>query len=219
MEQILVVPREKLFNGQPIPHGFNSGNLEKVLENIRQFGYFTERPDAEKDPARKQIIPYMLIRHNDKLFMVRRLATQTEKRLHNKYSIGIGGHINPALIPVKDSSDKSGAPHENKCGVNPAEKIDERVIDGLERELHEELQVNTPYTHKLVGYINDDTNSVGQVHFGLVFEVVVADPAKVEVLEKDMMAGSFIDIKEVNKSYALLESWSQLAYRGVFPQP
>ena len=198
MEQILVVERDKLLGGKPLLYGFHNRNLEELLKNIYRFGYFVNRPDAENNSSLKQIIPYLLISHKDntanehKLFLVQRLATQTEKRLHNKYSIGIGGHINP----VKDKS-----------------AIKDIIQSGLERELHEELEVSTPYRHKLIGYLNDDTNSVGQVHFGLVFQVMVDDENGVAVAEKDLMVGKFINIKEIEKHFSLLESWSQIVYK------
>lgn len=199
MEKVLVVERDKLLSGKPFLHGFYNQNLDELLANIHRFSYFVDRPDAENNPALKQIIPYLLISHKNstadeyKLFLVQRLATQTEKRLHNKYSIGIGGHINP--VAAKDDS--------------PAEDI---IKSGLERELHEELEVSTPYQYKLVGYLNDDTNSVGQVHFGLVFQVMVNDENGVKVAEKDLMVGKFVSIKEIEKQFSLLESWSQIVY-------
>lgn len=200
MEKVLVVERDKLLGGKPLLYGFHNQNLDELLENIYRFGHFVDRPDAENNPALKQIIPYLLISHKNntadehKLFLVQRLATQTEKRLHNKYSIGIGGHINP--VTAKDDL--------------PVEDI---VKSGLERELHEELKVSTPYQYKLVGYLNDDTNSVGQVHFGLVFQVMVNNENGVEVAEKDLMFGNFVNVKEIEKHFSLLESWSQIVYK------
>jgi predicted NUDIX family phosphoesterase len=198
MEQILVVERDKLLEGKPLLYGFHNQNLEELLGNIYRFGYFINRPDAENNPSLKQIIPYLVITHKNtianehRIFLVQRLSTQTEKRLHNKYSIGIGGHINP----VRDKS-----------------AIDNIVKSGLERELHEELKVSTPYDYKLVGYLNDDTNSVGQVHFGLVYEVMVNDENGVEVAEKDLMVGRFVNSNEIEKHFSLLETWSQIVYK------
>jgi predicted NUDIX family phosphoesterase len=196
MERVLVVERDKLLAGKSILHGFHKEDLDELLANIYRFAFFVDRPDAENNPSLKQIIPYLVIspanNRADKVFLVQRLATQTEKRLHNKYSIGIGGHINP----VKDTV-----------------AVKDIVKSGLERELHEELKVSTPYEYKLAGYLNDDTNAVGQVHLGLVFQVMVKDEAGVEVLEKDLMVGKFADINEIEKHFLLLESWSQIVYK------
>lgn len=190
VEQILVVPREKLFDGKPIPYGFNNDDLKGLVERIHKHAYFIDRPKAENNPQLKQIIPYVIVTHKDKIYTVHRLARQTEKRLHNKYSIGVGGHINPV--------DKG--------------QIFGILEKGLERELHEELCVNCGYKHELIGYINYDTDDVGKVHFGMVYGLVVEDDKAVSVAEKDMMAGQFMSLPELEKLYPALETWSQLVF-------
>jgi len=203
MEQVLVVERSKLLDGSAIPYGFHKDNIEGLLQNIHRFAYFINRPDAENNPALKQIIPYLVITHRDsgllenRIFLVQRLAGQTEKRLHNKYSIGIGGHINPVI----SSEGKE------------VTAIPDIIKSGLERELHEELQVTASYQYKLAGYLNDDSNSVGQVHLGLVYQVLVDDAQGVSVLEKDLMVGKFETISEIEKQFSLLETWSQIVFK------
>ncbi|MEK7309955.1 MAG: hypothetical protein AAB038_03975 [Planctomycetota bacterium] len=208
MEQVLVVERNKLLDGKEIPHGFHKDDLERLLQNIHKFAYFINRPDAENNPALKQIIPYLVITERErspdnfgagrdgKIFLVQRLAGQTEKRLHNKYSIGIGGHINP----VTDAQGKE------------VSSVPDIIRSGLERELHEELQVTASYQYKLAGYLNDDSNSVGQVHLGLVHQMLVDDAQGVNVLEKDLMVGKFETISEIEKQFELLETWSQIVF-------
>jgi predicted NUDIX family phosphoesterase len=192
VEQILVVPREKLFDGKPIPQGFNSADLQGLIERIHKHAYFIDRPKAENNPQLKQIIPYIKVMHKGKIYTLHRQTAQTEKRLHNKYSIGVGGHINPV-----DESNISGI-----------------LGKGLERELHEELCINCGYKYELIGYINDDTNDVGKVHFGMVYGLVVEDDKAVSVAEKDMMVGQFMNIPELEKIYPSLETWSQLVFNN-----
>ena len=193
-EQVFVVPRDKLFAGQPVPHGFGKNDLTGLLERIVQHGKFADRATVETDPSLKQIIPYMLVSWQDKIFTLHRQKGQTEKRLHHKYSIGVGGHINPVEL-TKSSDDKK----------NIIEK-------GLERELHEELSVNCPYQYELAGFLNDDSNPVGEVHFGLVFKVSVEDGPAVTVAEKDLMKGEFMTADEIKKFYPDLETWSQIVF-------
>jgi len=190
VEQILVVPRKKLFDGKPIPHGFNNADLKGFIERIHQNAYFIDRPKAENDPQLKQIIPYIIVTCQNKIYALQRQITQTEKRLHNKHSIGVGGHINP----VADNQ---------IAGI---------IEKGLERELHEELCINCDYDYELIGYINDDTNDVGKVHFGMVYRLIVKDEKAVSVAEKDMMIGQFMSLPELEKLYPFLESWSQLVF-------
>lgn len=192
VEQILVVPREKLFDGKPIPHGFNSDDLKGLVERINKHAYFIDRSKAENNSQLKQIIPYIIVMHKDKIYTVHRLTKQTEKRLHNKYSIGVGGHINPV-----DKGEIFGI-----------------LEKGLERELHEELCVNCDYKHELIGYINYDTDDVGKVHFGMVYRLVIKDDKAVSVAEKDMMIGQFMSLAELEKIYPSLETWSQLVFNN-----
>jgi predicted NUDIX family phosphoesterase len=223
MEEILVVKRDKLLSRVTLLTGFHRDNIDKLLQNIHRFGYFINRSEAENDPSLKQIIPYLLITHqSNDIFMVQRLSTQIEKRLHNKYSIGIGGHINPvrdksSQLDDRDSEINSNERKNISNGVNPVRNktlpVSDVIKSGLERELHEELNLSTDYQYTLVGYLNDDTNSVGQVHLGLVYQVMVDDITGVEVAEKGLMTGRFVSPTEIEQHYALLESWSQMVYK------
>ncbi|MEW6026295.1 MAG: hypothetical protein AB1599_03245 [Planctomycetota bacterium] len=225
MERVLVVERSKLLDGKEIPYGFHSEGIDGLLQNIHKFACFIDRPDAENNPALKQIIPYMVITGSDgKIFLVQRLSGQTEKRLHNKYSIGIGGHINPvrSKAPEAPAADPVGQRTSN--GASPVTYLDgvsvpDIIISGLERELHEELDVKTKYKYKLAGFLNDDSNSVGQVHLGLVYQVLVEDASGVCVLEKDLMVGRFTGVSEIQTHFDLLETWSQIVFKEFICNP
>ena len=214
-EQILVVTREKLFDGKPLPYGFGNNDLDGLIKRIYANAYFIDRPKAENDPSLKQIIPYIMVTYKDKIYTLHRQTTQTEKRLHNKYSIGVGGHINPVgnnqSLPTEVGTPPAGAGYANPK-LQTKSQIDGIIEKGLERELHEELSVQCAYQYKLAGYLNDDTNDVGKVHFGMVYRLEVKDEAKVEVAEKDMMAGEFMKATEIEKLYPTLETWSQLVF-------
>ena len=47
----------------------------------------------ESDSNYKQVIPYVLFTYKKSIFSYRRGKHGGEKRLHEKYSIGVGGHI------------------------------------------------------------------------------------------------------------------------------
>lgn len=215
IESVYIVPRKKLFNGRPIPQGFHTRGLKQLIQKINQCGKFIKRPRAEYDPSLKQIIPYAFVsfgsphktiaqhsRNNrdvsaaPQFLLLRRKGTQTEKRLHNKYSLGVGGHINPI----------------EKVSVRKHNRGKTIIESGLERELFEELSITCNYAYKPVGYLNDDTNSVGQVHFGLVYQITVTTKKGVAVAEKDLMSGRFLTIKQIRKYYPLMETWSQIIF-------
>jgi len=196
VEQVLVVPRRKLFDGRPMPYGFKNNDLPNVVQHIYTHAYFIVRPEAEKDSFLKQIIPYVIITCRDDIFLLQRYATQTESRLHDKYSIGVGGHINP---------------------IGKPDKVPDKIIEkSLERELQEELLIKKPYQYKLIGYLNDDSNLVGMVHFGVIHRLEIKDKTDVSIAEKDLMSGNFVNINGLKQYYDRMETWSQILVKALF---
>jgi predicted NUDIX family phosphoesterase len=121
-----------------------------VLKRIVQNGLFLRRSELEEDPSFKQIIPYAIISNKESFYLFKRTSKQTEKRLHNKFSLGVGGHMNP-----NDST----------------ESKEQYLIDELKRELYEEVKLLNGCLIEdieFIGFINDDTISVGRVHIGLL---------------------------------------------------
>ena len=66
-----------------------------VMTKILSEGIFEHRNILENDPSHKQLIPYAVICCGDELYLFHRTKKQTESRLHNLYSLGVGGHMNP----------------------------------------------------------------------------------------------------------------------------
>ena len=117
---------------------------------------WTPRAEAEDDPSRKQLIPYILVHHGGRLASYRRGGAET--RLHGHWSVGIGGHI--------DQEDASEGPYAT-------------VLDSARRELAEEMPgLPSDAAMRLLGVINEDETAVGSVHWGLVFvaEAVSEEP-------------------------------------------
>jgi predicted NUDIX family phosphoesterase len=204
-EQIIVVPRRELFsNGKLIFQGTETDpdKVQQILLNIEAFHNVMRRGGGYADPESvggnaeinfnlKQPIPYAVIKRGHEVFVYERLEGGGETRLHGKLSIGVGGHMN-----------KNG-------GFN------ESLIDNLNRELNEELDIQTNSMHlETVGLINDDVNEVGRVHIGLLVVVTVPEGTVVEVREKDQLKGQWVPIAvlvEDSGVYERLESWSQIA--------
>ena len=191
-ERILVVPRGKLFAGMEAPQGFGTEGLAQLVERVRDFHEFADRKAAEEDASLKQVIPYMVLVSGSKVFLMRRFDNQDEKRLRNLYSLGVGGHINPA----EDAGET------------------DILMAGLRRELGEEVEIAGIFELEPVGYINDETNAVGQVHFGLAYKVAVQGDAA-EVREKDIMSGSFVSVEDLQSAYPEMETWSQIVFRNI----
>lgn len=188
IEQILVVPAEWV--NALCSQGFSTNIPADFIRELVGRAFFMSRPEAEIDPSFRQVIPYVLVHYGDKFLTVTRRATQTEVRLHNKVSFGIGGHI------------------------NPVDSESENILEtGLRRELSEELMIDNPpclNDLKLVGTLRDDVNEVGLVHFGLVLRWDVTVP--VSIRETDKMVGDYLTWDEIGQQRERLENWSQLVY-------
>ena len=158
---------------------------DKILGNYS----FMPRDKAENDYDHKQVIPYVIVRENDNYLLLKRTKKQSEKRLHNKYSLGIGGHVNPETLD-----------HE------------ENVITGsLYRELNEEVMIGSPGALDFIGIINDESNSVSKVHLGLLYVMNAGSP-EYKVLEDDKMTAQWVSHDGLKAYYEGLETWSQIAY-------
>ena len=189
-ENVLVVKRtllDQLGNFQGL-------NFEprKYLDAILSRGnnFFLRRDQAEKDPSHKQIIPYVLLTHGDKVLHYVRGKKAGEQRLVAKGSIGIGGHMN--------ESDES------------LFALDEAAYRaGVAREVGEEIAINTKFEDRIVALLNDDGTEVGRVHLGIVHIFKLAEP-KVEKREAMITNVAFLGKDELMARRDSLETWSQI---------
>lgn len=149
-----------------------------------------ERQSAETDSTTKQLIPYVVLQSVDAGLTACYQRSGGEKRLHRLWSIGIGGHINPA--------DGTGA-----------DSVAQVVGQGLAREIAEEtgldVRANPPV---LAGVINEEITAVGHVHLGLVYRLPVERPEQVRP-SAELTGFQWIDTREVRA--LALEHWSRLA--------
>src|SRR4029450_2420657 len=112
-EMILVVRRD-LFDRLGAFQGVNF-EVERYLPALldRANNFFTPRPPAETDPSMKQIIPYVLLVHGDRVLHYVRGKKAGEERLVAKGSIGIGGHMNDhdeGLFALDREADDAAVP-------------------------------------------------------------------------------------------------------------
>jgi predicted NUDIX family phosphoesterase len=186
-ELVYAVPRELVFMNVAPWLGVRREGVAAVLDRARTLGDYVPRPAAETDRSLKQIIPYLVLRDGDRIFLMKRTRAGGDARLHDLYSIGIGGHLNPG---------------------------DGGIMGGLAREWHEELEADFMPDFEFVGLLNDDTVDVGVHHLGVVF---LADAAgrPVEVRETHKLSGAFEEVSAVRVVYDRMETWSQLAFDAI----
>ena len=80
---------------------------------------------------------------------------------------------------------------------------------GVEREVGEEIAINTKFDDQIVALLNDDSTEVGQVHLGVVHIFKLAEP-KVEKREAMITNVAFLDKNELLARRDSLETWSQI---------
>ena len=182
-EQVLGLARTDIPGGLGW-RGVRSVDLRPYLDVIAQRASFRPRAEVEDDPAWKQVIPYLCLYDGDELFLMRRTRAGGDARLHDRYSIGIGGHVNPG---------------------------DQDPLGGLRREWAEELVADFVPEFRPLGLLNDDDDPVGAVHLGLVFRADAAG-RPVSVRETHKLEGSFASLAEVAAVTYRLETWSRLLF-------
>lgn len=182
-ELVLVVPRSAVM-GDPGWHGIRTDALDGFPALVDREGRFEARSAMERDPTHKQVIPYLVLRDAERYFLMRRTRAGGDARLHDLYSIGVGGHLNPG---------------------------DGGLEGGLRREWEEEIDAAFIPDFRLVGLLNDDTTDVGSVHLGAIY---LADAAgrPVAIRETDKLAGAFGTRDEVAAVVDRMETWSALVF-------
>lgn len=187
-KEIMVVPTQKVLKN------YFLGAIHKDVRNYKEIidnNYeWMRREDAETNTAYKQPIPYIVVMNEEnKIFAFQRANKKkdySEKRLFDKWSIGVGGHVD------KDT-DKE----------NPIQK-------GMMRELQEEIHFDELKSTSLLGYINYDLDNVGKVHFGLLYLARIKGVAKPK--DSEVATSKMMKLNEVEALFAKetvdAEDWS-----------
>ena len=191
-EKVLVVKRADIFAGEAW-HGLKTDNLSRLLKSISTKYRFLPRSQVEEDARWQQIIPYLIFENSGRIFLMRRKANHTDSRLADKYSIGVGGHINKS--DLKSTKSMKGT---------------KGMMDWARREFEEEINYDGRYKTDFLGLINDDSNDVGLVHLGLVIKIT-GDSSNISVRDEHK-SGELVGIKEASQYYKNMETWSQIVY-------
>ena len=187
-ELVLGAPRARLWQGLGW-RGVRRSGVPEILAAALASASFRPRAEAEDDPAWKQLIPYLVLRDGERIFLMRRTRAGGDARLHDRFTIGVGGHVNPG---------------------------DDSLEGALRREWREELDAPFEPDFRLVGLLNDDGDPVGAVHLGVVY---VADargrPAAIRETEK--LSGGFAWPAAVRAVRDRMETWSSLLVDDLLP--
>jgi predicted NUDIX family phosphoesterase len=184
-ELVLVIPRSVLMP-DPGWRGLRTDlmpgpDFETLVAGA---GEFRPRGEMERDRSWKQVIPYLVLRDGPRYFLMRRTKAGGDSRLHDLWSIGVGGHVNPG---------------------------DGGLAGGLRREWREEVRAVFEPEFELLGLLNDDSTDVGSVHVGAVY-VADARGRAVTIRETEKLSGAFTEPSQVAGVVDRMESWSALVF-------
>lgn len=194
-ELVLAVRTDELFARGPF-QGLLPGGEDylQFIFDARNSRYIP-RSSAETDPSWKQIIPYVVLRFEQQVFVYRRGRRSTESRLVDLHSLGLGGHINPADESIFA---QAGFPAYQAA---------------MRREVEEEVAMpaGNLLSDRMVGVINDDSVEVGRVHFGIV-HLWELRTVEVSSRESKIAAPRFVPVEQLRRAAdaPVLESWSNL---------
>lgn len=182
-EQVLVVPTQSVtWLGDKFTKADKNEYL--VLTDMQLNGKYILRSSSEYNSAFQQIIPYCVVLNKDKTKFFINERKAGESRLVSMLSLGYGGHINP-------SDGRQNA-----------------ILNGLSRELNEELSLPKHSKPKHIGYTRDLTSELTD-HIGIIYELSVDDMRYTKVKEPEKMDGRWVSLDDLIDNYYLFEGWSR----------
>ena len=190
-EQVLVFP-ERVFKELGSFTGFSTEAPHRILSNQKFLNSlsYRNRDKMEVNPCFKQIIPYCVLTTlkdgTKKYFVYQRTKKGGESRLHDKWSLGVGGHINP-------------------CDGEQTSAYQKAFL----RELSEEVSIFGNFENEVIGAIYDDSNDVGKVHFGVVHLLTLHPDVELKT-EPTLSNGQWVDLAWLSQNKERFENWSQL---------
>jgi len=197
-EVIAVIDREKINLLIEKPGLILDGIPEDLI--LKEYKSWV-RHEAEEDLTLIQFVSVFIVHDGEKILTHKRTKRLPESRLHDEYSVMLGGHVL--------SEDLSSL-------FNPFDVTSK--IGFILRELEEEVILDENYKVTPIGLIYDDSRDVSKQHIGLVFTVNTT-LKKYTIGEKgfliDHRAESISSIKNriedfENWSVTLIENFSEI---------
>jgi predicted NUDIX family phosphoesterase len=162
------------------------------------------RPVLETNEDFVQPIPYIVVKSGSRLLAYKRSSKGGEDRLHDKVSVGFGGHVDAADLTVSDE------------GII---NLRATLLDACSREIDEELGVKLSgdtlaAVMKFTHVISSNANAVDRVHIGLVgildLDSLPNGSGIAFKFEDTIENAEFLTISALGDGTRNLESWTAL---------
>ncbi|WCF11421.1 NUDIX domain-containing protein (plasmid) [Paenibacillus thiaminolyticus] len=147
----------------------------------------------EYHPRYRHPIPYVILKHKKKYFFILRQGGSGEMRLIGRMGL-VGGHVSA----------------EEVCPM-----LDKTILNGLRRELMEEVGVDDSMIHsiELKGLIKSN-EGVDSDHLGLVYEIELEND-DIASQEEGVIEGIWLEENELKKYVDRFESWAKIVYENI----
>ena len=179
--------------------GFASFDRSDQYRELLQHSITKKRGLLEEDPAFKQIIPYLVLVHENRVFYYARAGNISEKRLARKVSIGLGGHVE----------------------LEDIAHVDETIMAGVIREVEEEIGVKLkPGNIAPLGFIYTEGSIVDEVHLGILMVGKVTS-SEVKVNPEEIGQYGYATSQEMEAMLQSgeyeFENWTRIAWQSAQP--
>lgn len=205
---------------------------EKYLEMAQHHLMLAQRNRLENNAMFRQLLPYVVVtRFNtetgvEEVLSYKRLSGGGEAKLHDRRSVGFGGHIDLADVEtLLYPADPNLHPDEEQALVSSSIiDLEKTITQSCYRELNEEMRFfskdqdgrrvelsvyQAVDLQPLQILIADTSTSVGQVHLGLVFKASVEPSVEIESGEDDAIElQPFKPLAELLEDLTPYEEWS-----------
>lgn len=216
-EQVLVIPNYTIKNliTEENDIGFYKITDDKFDSIIESKSFFMNRSEAENDFNHRQVIPYICVKYDQEYLLYKRLSGSGENRLHDKYSLGIGGHVNPV-----DSKDNLYCYQLSSLYNCIYREIEEELCIQTTDHISSFPLKNTEYKNPVkIGYLISNFSDVDRVHLGVVYEVILnVNPNYVKSGESDsLQIDGWYDIVRLksNLESVNFEKWTDILIRSL----
>lgn len=183
--EILAVERSQL--DLPVAaKAFFKANRTSLYRQILQNPLYLEQTAIEEDDDYLQIVPWILMQRERRLWVMSRPTSTGDARLpNNAWSLGINDHIPKPIMPVGDP-----------------------IAWGTRRLWTNTFWLDLNCNAHLAGFVWDRSNEVGRHHLGVLFYIGLS--AGIPELQSGVGAvGSFQRLTSIIKHEQDLDPWSK----------
>lgn len=208
-ESVLQLPHDYLDHHTIVFKGISDEDFIENRPYLSDLNFHLEdRSTCETDKSKLQLIPYITVvdKENGKFFTYQRGKQGNEGRLHDLYSIGLGGHIEKA--PTEGVSlfdvvtENVLAELNEEAGISPTQKLKNTILTKL---LHDDFVL-----------IFSTKSPVEEVHLALWICIELNSEELTQFEEGNILEPKWYSVEEFDDMLATtqsrLENWTAVCY-------